>query len=351
MLRIRTLCLGTESEDDDCDTGYLVRLEWQSGSAGSYQDQVSFNYTGTIPIDWDVRLTKAGWQISWEGVVGYTYEPATFASTSLNFDEVWVHYQDRVAVAEIVRKDYVDFSQDLQQALVGEPLSLKLQSAGGITIVTRVVFKGCSGCDRSGERVIDFGDGPAQGNVYLSRLGNTTMLRFVIWNGGDVVCSAATDEGVIEEDTWMTLVARFNAVENSVDILKDGQQVVSAVQCSSAPIDRNLSAPFVGKGHWEDIATSHIGLAGLVVVEGYLSDDIALAASNQLHEGSIDDGFPQFDLTASSAEYVLYAAPSFALAPSPQDTCVRPSFCRFPFTYQGHGHGQCTMQDHAGIFW
>ena len=69
LLRIRTWCLG-DVENDDCDSGrvfgYLVRLEWQPMFGGDYQDQVWFNYTGTMPIDWDVTLTKAGWQIAWE---------------------------------------------------------------------------------------------------------------------------------------------------------------------------------------------------------------------------------------------------------------------------------------------
>jgi hypothetical protein len=114
-----------------------------------------------------------------------------------------------------------------------------------------------------------------------------------------------------------------------------------------------VSAPYVGRSHWLQDAASHIGVAGLVIVEGYLGDAEAIATGEQLKEGSHDDGssFPSFDQTQSSAAYVLYAAPSAALPPSPRDTCVRPSFCRFPFVYQGQGFGQCTMQSHAGVFW
>jgi hypothetical protein len=152
---------------------------------------------------------------------------------------------------------------------------------------------------------------------------------------------------------WMTLAVRFDAVANTIDILKDGRQIVDPTPCAVDgigidPADRYISLPLVGKSHWADDTASHIGLGGLVVVEGYLSEDEAMGAGNQLLEGTLSDELPHFD---GAAHNVLYAAPSSGVRDSPADTCARPSFCKFPFTYQGRGYAQCTMHSNAGVFW
>jgi len=45
----------------------------------------------------------------------------------------------------------------------------------------------------------------------------------------------------------MTLVARYDAAANSVDILKDGQQVALAI-CTAIPSDRSVSRGYIGLG-------------------------------------------------------------------------------------------------------
>jgi hypothetical protein len=41
--------------------------------------------------------------------------------------------------------------------------------------------------------------------------------------GDHVSCSIASDNGTIVPGEWMTVVARYSAVTNSVDLLKDGR--------------------------------------------------------------------------------------------------------------------------------
>jgi len=205
---------------------------------------------------------------------------------------------------------------------------------------------------------LDLGNGPEDKNVFLSRHANSSRLAFVVMDGTEAVCRVVTEANVIEDDEWMTVTLRFDAAGTTVDILKDGRPVLAPRPCAVngikiPPADRNVSSPLVGKSHWANDTMSHIGLGGLAVVEGYLSDEFALGAGDQLLKRTYRFQFPAFEDTALDAEHVLYAAPSSGVTnhDSPADTCARPSFCQFPFTYQGRGYGQCTMQSHAGVFW
>jgi len=417
-LRVRALCRGRPeaSACDIRDGGYEVHLDWMpqwDDPTLGWVDEVQFDYTGPLPVDWDITFNSAGFSISWDGLERQTFHPNIVpvdrwrvGATDGGSDPTVIYVTDLSHQADQL---YVDFSgADSQQALAGPPLTLNLKSAGGLTIVTRVVFKRCcaddpdfadaqgkscsswrgydcssyqgysqaeraqvqsacaascnlcaapiSTCDRSQERILDLGNGPEAHNVFLSRHADSSSIAFVVMNGENAVCNVVTEEDVIEEDAWMTLAVRFDAAANTIDILKDGRQIVDPTPCAVDgiridPADRYISLPLVGKSHWADDTASHIGLGGLVVVEGYLSEDEAMGAGNQLLEGTLSDELPHFDGTALAAHNVLYAAPSSGVRDSPADTCARPSFCKFPFTYQGRGYAQCTMHSNAGVFW
>jgi cysteine-rich repeat protein len=79
------------------------------------------------------------------------------------------------------------------------------------------------------EGLVHLGSGP-DGNdfVYLSRDGSSSRVVFAIGDassarGDHVSCSIASDNGTIVPGEWMTVVARYSAVTNSVDLLKDGR--------------------------------------------------------------------------------------------------------------------------------
>jgi len=81
----------------------------------------------------------------------------------------------------------------------------------------------------SNEGLVHLGSWP-DGNdfVYLSRDGASSRVVFAIGDASSsrdhhVACSIASDNGTIVAGQWMTLVARYSAVSNSVDLLKDGR--------------------------------------------------------------------------------------------------------------------------------
>jgi len=82
--------------------------------------------------------------------------------------------------------------------------------------------------------------------IILARTGNERGIRLQVYENDTIVCEA-TATSVLVMDTWMTLVARYDAVANSVDILKDGQQVALAI-CTAIPSDRSVSRGYIGLG-------------------------------------------------------------------------------------------------------
>ena len=117
-------------------------------------------------------------------------------------------------------------------------------SSAGLTIVAVVRFAGCEGLCGDGlrgpkapmdnEGLVHLGSGP-DGNdfVYLSRDGSSSRMVFAIGiassaSGDHVSCSIVSDNGTIVPGEWMTVVARYSAVTNSVDLLKDGRYPTEA---------------------------------------------------------------------------------------------------------------------------
>jgi len=99
-----------------------------------------------------------------------------------------------------------------------------------------------------------------------------------------------------------------------------------------------IASEWLAVSNKEITGGSHIG-----------KDYIYSGTAGAFARGDHHPGFPSWDQTGRI--YVMYLAPTYSLAPSPQDSCVRPSFCTFPFMYEGRGHGQCTMQGHSGRSW
>ena len=79
------------------------------------------------------------------------------------------------------------------------------------------------------EGIVHLGSGPESNDfVYLSRDGSSSRVVFAIGDassarGDHISCSIASDDGTIVPGEWMTLVARYSAVSNSVDLLKNGR--------------------------------------------------------------------------------------------------------------------------------
>ena len=170
---------------------------------------------------------------------------------------------------------YVSYSRDFEQFLDGGARRINLRTGGGLTIVAVVRFTGSPG---SWERILDVGNGRASENILLARKGTSDSLVFRIYEGSSTVCSF-NSSGAIVQDQWMTIVARYSAATNTVDMLKDGT-VLGSAQCSATPQDRTVAMSYVARSHWGDDYLN-ADLAGLVAFAEYLDDASAVEAASR----------------------------------------------------------------------
>ena len=118
---------------------------------------------------------------------------------------------------------------------------IRLQSAGGLTIVARVKFSGIPGY---GESVVSLSNEMDSFAVVLARHHASSR----IWFGVDA-CSVQSGAGVIIQEEWMTLLAEYNSATNNVTLYKDGSIIAGPTPCTQAPRDRQVSNTFVGKSN------------------------------------------------------------------------------------------------------
>jgi len=150
-----------------------------------------------------------------------------------------------------------------------------------------------------------------------------------------VSCSIASDNGTIVPGEWMTLVARYSAVSNSVDLLKNGRSASwraslgAPVACDSAfrhSINRarTVATSFVGKrvGAGPDAGHEHHELSdayfsgdmmGVQILDSYVEDSVAMAIGEALqhgYSGSACCGLstPQAPVACASCEAGKYSS-------------------------------------------
>jgi len=100
-----------------------------------------------------------------------------------------------------------------------------------------------------------------------------------------------SDEGTIVEGEWMTIVARYSAAMNSVDLLKDGRSASwrstfgAPKRCDFKVEDRTVKHSYIGRppNPWDEYLTADI--KGIQVVSQYLGDAVAAALGESLSQG------------------------------------------------------------------
>jgi len=165
-------------------------------------------------------------------------------------------------------KGHVSFDRAQSQSLDGGAQSFNLATNGGFTAGVVVRFTGRAG---EWEGIFDFGHGPDDENIVLFRELTSDLLTFMVFEGSDIVCSVTAT--VIVKNTWMTIVARYHHQSQTVEIRSNNEVVVSTT-CSTAPTDRTLSKTYVGRSNWDNEENFNGDIAGLFVVDEYLSTEV-----------------------------------------------------------------------------
>ena len=182
---------------------------------------------------------------------------------------------------------FVAFNRERREFLDAGPIALNMHSKGGLTIVAVIKFRSIG----AWERVVEFTSETSTDDVYVSRYASTSKLRFEIRSPAapGVACVLISDEGTIVEGEWMTIVARYSAAMNSVDLLKDERSASwrstfgAPKKCDFKVEDRTVKHSYIGKSRWDEYLTADI--KGIHVVSQYLDDAVAAAFGDSLRQG------------------------------------------------------------------
>jgi hypothetical protein len=184
-------------------------------------------------------------------------------------------------------KGHVTFDRTKSQFLDAGQRALNIASNGGLTIVAVARFTGTS--LGNWERIIDLTSGGPDGehasNIILGRFGAESSLCLEIWNGTEKVVGQHC--GGIVQDTWMTVAARYRASTREY-VVKVNTADYAGI-ASEGLTDRTSSSTFIGKSQWSSDSYSTGDVAGVFVVDEYLSDAAVSAVIAAIEDGEDAD--------------------------------------------------------------
>ena len=182
-------------------------------------------------------------------------------------------------------KGHVTFDRTQSQYLDAGPRTLNIATNGGLTIVAVVRFTGTVAYAEYGERIIDLGSGSTVyvNNLVMFRPGTASHLKIELWNGGSAIISS-TLSGVIVQNSWLTAVVRYRASTGEWWFTVNGV-AASAETASASLVDRTVSLTYMGRSQWWDDAYFNGDIAGVFVVDEYLSTDATSALADAMVRG------------------------------------------------------------------
>jgi hypothetical protein len=203
---------------------------------------------------------------------------------------------------------HVTFDRAQSQYLDAGPRTLNIATNGGLTIVAVVRFTGTVGY---WERIIDLGSGADDNNLLVTREGTTTNLRFKMMNVGYPFV-LQKKRGVIVQNSWLTVVATYRASTREFWLTVSGV-TGSAGTASTAVTDRTLSGTYIGNSWWSGDAYFNGDMAGVFVVDEYLTTDATSAIADAMARGE--------DLTTQGPCAPQVLSPLLPVALSSADLC------------------------------
>jgi hypothetical protein len=137
--------------------------------------------------------------------------------------------------------------------------------------------------------------------VHLSRHQNTSQLIFQVKQTTcttpssvecteEVVCQATTDYHnpiVIQDNVWMSIVARYNANENVAEIFVNGTLLVNE-SCAGSWTDKNLTRSYIGKSSSPDDDYFTGDIRGMLVAKEAVDNETFMAVIEDLIKGGFD---------------------------------------------------------------
>jgi hypothetical protein len=174
-------------------------------------------------------------------------------------------------------KGHVTFDRSMSQFLDAGPRTLNIATNGGLTIVAVVRFTGTPGdC----ETIFDLASGKPDNNIHLRRCGSSSYLALHIFDRTSKTVNL--ENAVIKQDTWLTVVVRYRAStrECLFTVNDDTYSGIANLK------DRTVSGTLIGTSQWGSSYPYFNGdVAGVFVVDEYLSDGAVSAVTTSIEEG------------------------------------------------------------------
>jgi len=155
-----------------------------------------------------------------------------------------------------------------------------LIGSNGFTAVAVLMFTGSEFLPN--ECLLDFGDSATAHTLQIKRRGSDPVLAFSIKNGNND-CYITISESIVQ-DMWHTMLAQYNA-STLVLSLRMGDKYESTT-CSSSRVDRTFSKTYVGKGWGGDYGALTGKIAGLYVVDTFLTAQEVSDTINGIYLGN-----------------------------------------------------------------
>jgi hypothetical protein len=174
---------------------------------------------------------------------------------------------------------HITFDRTKLQYLDAGPRSLKIATNGGLTIVAVVRFTGTPG---GFERIIDLWSGTSINEGYLARSSTTSAVQLALRNAGTTVGSISSQELIVQNTTWLTIVATYSASTREFSLTVNN--VVFTGIASESVTDKTLSGIYMGKATTAGREFNG-DIAGVFVVDEYLSTNATSGIADAMVRG------------------------------------------------------------------
>jgi cysteine-rich repeat protein len=162
---------------------------------------------------------------------------------------------------------------------------LNIATNGGLTIVAVVRFTGDPG---TFERIIDLSNGADTNNLLLCRADRRSgfFVAFQTSPYGTWMWRPVETEftNTIQQNTWVTVVVRYSASTRQYVVTINNAADYTGTASGTVP-DRTVSATCIGKSPWRDNAYFNGDIAGVFVVDEYLSAEATSALADAMVRG------------------------------------------------------------------
>jgi len=266
----------TTTGNHSCTSCEMNTMTLETGSTNNNACICNPGYSGNI--------IKSHSSTACARLIALTPRPAFVSVSTRNDNAISTSLPTYIPTGGPNGKGHVSFNRASSNFLDAGARTLNIASNGGLTIVTVMRF---TGSPFTWERIIDFGNVGDFGNnnILIARYEGSSALKFEVFSGVayNRVINVASGN-VITQNAWLTVVLQYRASTRGW-VVTVNNVVQSTGTASEAIVDRTLNAHYIAKSHFAGEGFLNADIAGLFVVDEYLSTDATTAIADAMRQG------------------------------------------------------------------